>query len=57
MTATTSDGQVKKKHKGGNYEVSQGISSQRKIHTDANKRLVECGLEGMPSFENLVGKV
>ena len=37
---------MKKKHKGGNYEVSQGISSQRKIHSDANGKLVRTGLEG-----------
>ena len=42
---------VKKKHKGGNYEVSQGISSQRKVHTMANARLVETGLEGETFFQ------
>ena len=42
---------VKKKHKGGNYEVSQGIRSQRKVHTMANVRLVETGLEGEIYFQ------
>ena len=41
---------VKKKHKGGNYEVSQGISSQRKVHEDVNGKLVEKGLEGKAEY-------
>ena len=45
-TVTPDGPPVKKKHKGGNYEVSQGISSQRKVHRDANSTLVQTGLEG-----------
>ena len=46
MTTMNGDGPPIKKHKGGNYEVSQGISSQRKVHNNANGSLVTASLEG-----------
>ena len=46
VTTMNGDGPPVKKLKGGNYEVSQGISSQRKIHYNANGSLVMASLEG-----------